>query len=412
MGDRFRSELRILSVDDEEFLQNLSVRVLKNLGYENVTSTGNGVMALAEIREAKAPYDVVITDLNMPEMDGVELLRHLAVIQYSGGIILLSGEDERILETALELANAHRLNILGAVPKPLKPEVIKGLLERLKPARPKVPYQPQEPITEAELLKGLENDELQLVYQPKVDVRKNKITGVEALARWHHAERGILGPGAFIPVAEQSGLIDGLTYAVYKKAIRQAGTWHAKGLNLTISINISINTFTLPNFTEFLLTTAQQESVDPAMVILEVTESQAMSNILGCLEKMMHLRMKKFGLSIDDFGTGQSSMEQLKRIPFTELKIDRAFVHGAAAKPSARAMLETSVDLGKRLKMDIVAEGAETREDWDLVAQTGCDYVQGYYVAKPMPNHELLQFVDTWKLPPAVKSKYAADIDT
>lgn len=400
MDERIRSELRILSVDDEEFLQNLSVRVLKNLGYENVTSAGNGVLALAEIRESTAPYDVVITDLNMPEMDGVELLRHLAVNQYTGGIILLSGEDERILETALELASAHRLNILGAVPKPLNPGVIKGLLEALKPARPKVPYQPLEPITEAELRRGMETDELQLVYQPKVDVRKSKITGVEALARWRHAERGTLGPGAFIPVAEQSGLIDGLTYAVYKKAMRQVGAWSREGIDLNISVNVSINTFTLPDFPEFLLATAQKEGVDPARVILEVTESQVMSNVLGCLEKMMHLRMKRFGLSIDDFGTGHSSLQQLKRIPFTELKIDRAFVNEAAAKPSARAILETSVDLGKRLKMDIVAEGAETREDWDLVAQTGCDHVQGYYVAKPMPNHELLQFIDTWKLPP------------
>ncbi|MBF8269829.1 MAG: histidine kinase [Gammaproteobacteria bacterium] len=132
------------------------------------------------------------------------------------------------------------------------------------------------------------------------------------------------------------------------------------------------------------------------MVILEVTESQEMSNILGCVEKMMHLRMKRFGLSLDDFGTGHSSMEQLKRIPFTELKIDRAFVHGAVTKSSAKAILESSVDLGKRLKMDIVAEGAETKEECDLVKQLGCDYVQGFYYAKPMPGNELIKCIDDW----------------
>ena len=391
--------LRILVVDDEEFVLNLSVKVLHKLGYDAVSTASNGHEAIEKILTTDPVFDIVICDLNMPEMDGVELLRHISQKDFSGGIILLSGEDERMLETAHDLAKARNLNVMGAIQKPLKPDAVKGLLKAFKPREKRKSWAPQESITEAELKAGIDGDELQLVFQPKVSISTGEITGVETLARWVHARRGILGPGTFIPLAERCGLINDFTCSIYRKAMHQAGEWLAKGITLKISINVSVNTFTLPEFDLFLVKTAQQEGVELSNVILEVTESQVMNNAMDCLEILMRLRMKKFGLSIDDFGTGHSSMQQLKRIPFSELKIDRAFVYGAANNKSARAILESSVLLAKNLNMAIVAEGAETREDWDLVEAVGCDYVQGYYCAKPMPDDELMTFMEKWKGP-------------
>jgi len=399
MKDINLSELNVLVIDNETFVLNLAVQLLKHIGCEDVTTAESGKQAVEEMEQAQKTFDIIICDLNMPEMDGIEFMRHASEKNFTGGIILLSGEDERMLETARDFAKAYKLNVLGTVPKPLKSDVLKSLLGNYKPAQARKAFTPQKPITEDELRAGLDGAELELVYQPKVWVADGTITGVETLARWNHAERGILGPGAFIPLAEKIGLIDDLTYAIYRKAMTQAGEWHANAIELKISVNISVNTFTLKGFSDFLVKTAGAEGVDLSNVILEVTESQAMADALGCLEILMQLRMKKFGLSIDDFGTGQSSMEQLRRIPFTELKIDRAFVYGAVNDSGARAILESSLDIAKRLKMESVAEGAETREDWDLVEELGCDYVQGFYCARPMPNNELLQFLNNWSGP-------------
>lgn len=393
------SQLKLMVVDDEEFVLNLSVRILNKLGCEDITTANNGNAAIENLVASTDGYDVIICDLNMPEMNGVELLRHISEKDYRGGIVLLSGEDERMLETAKDLAKARNLNVLGAIPKPLKPDAIKNILESFKSAGEKKAWTPQASITEDELKAGMDGEELQLVYQPKVNIKTGEISGVETLARWNHQERGILGPGAFIPLSEKCGLIDDLTFSIFKKAMSQVGEWLANGIDLKTSVNFSVNTFTLPEFPEFLIQTAQDEGVDPAKVVLELTETQVMENAIDCLEILMSLRMKKFGLSVDDFGTGHSSMEQLKRIPFTELKIDRAFVYGAVNNTSARAILESSVLLAKNLKMETVAEGAENREDWDLVEQLGCDYVQGFYCARPMPNKELMNFIESWSGP-------------
>lgn len=396
MTDSELTKLKILIVDDEEFVLNLSVRMLGRIGCQDVATAGDGHAALAKITSAARPYDIVITDLNMPDMDGVELLRHVAGLQFTGGIILLSGEDERILETALDLAQSHSLNVLGAMPKPPRPEALKELLGNFRSAPAKRRLGAQASLTVEELRAGLANGALLLAYQPKVHVQSGKITGVEALARWRHPERGVLGPAAFIPVAEDNGLIDALTRVVYEQAVRQARAWQTGGLNLHVSINVSVNSFLQSAFSDFLIETARHAGVESAMLTLEVTESQVMSNAMDCLEQMMHLRLKRFGLSIDDFGTGHSSLAQLKRVPFTELKVDRAFVYGAKHNASTRAILESSVDLGKKLKMTIVAEGVETRDDWDVVEGLSCDYVQGYFVAKPLPENELKQFVMNW----------------
>lgn len=399
MREKNLSKLRILVVDDEVFVLNLSVRILKNLGCKNVITANSGKQALEKLNQAQNNFDVIICDLNMPEIDGVEFMRHISEKNFTGGIILFSGEDERMLEVVRDLAKSHKLNVFGAIQKPLKPDVLKLLLDNYKPAQTKKKFTSQKPITEEELRAGLDGDELQLVFQPKVKIADGTIMGVETLARWNHADRGILGPDAFIPLAEKVGLINDLTYAIYKKAMIQAGEWHANAIDIKTSVNVSINNFTLEGFSDFLVTTANEQGVDLSKVTLEVTETQVMADVQGCLEILIQLRMKKFGLSMDDFGTGQSSMEQLKRIPFTELKIDRAFVHGALYDSGARAILESSLHLAKRLKIETVAEGVETREDWDLVGSLECDYVQGFYCAKPMSNEKLIEFIETWAGP-------------
>jgi EAL domain-containing protein (putative c-di-GMP-specific phosphodiesterase class I) len=394
------TQLSYLVVDDEDFVLNLSVRILGKLGCEKVETANNGNVALEKIDSAAEPFDIAICDLNMPEMDGVEFMRHAAGKDFSGGVIFLSGEDERMLDTARDLAEAHNLNIIGAMPKPLKPDALKALLEQYKPKEEKRSYAAQESITEEELRAGINDGTgLLLVYQPKVNIKTGEITGVETLARWQHPERGMLGPGAFIPLSEESGLIDELTYAIYRGAVSQVGEWLSMGIQLRTSINVAVNTFTKDGFVDFVTEVALEQGVDPSNLVLEVTESQVMEDAVNCLEIMMRLRMKKFGLSIDDFGTGHSSMAQLKQIPFTELKVDRAFVYGAVHDSSARAILESSVSLAKNMKMEIVAEGAENREDWDLVESLECDYVQGFYCAKPMSNDQLMEFMEKWTGP-------------
>lgn len=396
--------LKILVVDDESFVLNLTVRVLNKLGYDNVETANNGNVALGKLISAETEFDLIICDLNMPEMDGVAFMRHAADGDFKGGMILLSGEDERMLQTAYQLASAQNLHVLGAIPKPLKPDLLEELLGKYEPktAAEKRRFVPQAEISEEELQHAIDNpesDELLLVYQPKVHILSGEITGVETLARWKHSERGVLGPGAFIPLAERTDKIDALTNQIYRKAVQQTSDWMLDGIVLRTSVNFSINSFSDPGFSDFIISTTEEVGVNPAQLILEVTETQVMKNAVDCLEIMMRMRLKKFGLSIDDFGTGNSSMTQLKSIPFTELKIDREFVYGAANNAGARAILEASVALAKNLQMEIVCEGAETREDWDLVEQLGCHYVQGFYCARPMPNEELLEFMAAWNGP-------------
>jgi len=393
------SELGILILDDEPFVLSLCVKILKNIGCENITTANSVEQALAKLNHLQKTINIIIFDLNMPDKDGLVFMRHLAENDFMGGIVLLSGLEKRILEVAGDLAKGHDLDILGIIQKPIKLDDIKLLIENYQPKQINKKNVAQKTITEKELCTGIKNDDLQLVFQPKIRVADKKIIGTEALARWNHAERGMLGPDAFIPLAEKSGLIHSLTCAIYEKAMRQTGEWHAQGINLKVSVNISINSFVEKDFSDFLLHTTAEQGVDPSNVVLEITESQIMQNILECLEILMKLRMRKFNLSIDDFGTGHSSMAQLKRIPFNELKIDRGFVSDAAYNTSGCAILESSVELAKKLNMETVVEGVETRKEWELVELLGCDYVQGYYCAKPMPNDKLITFMNTWKGP-------------
>ncbi|RKZ36433.1 MAG: hypothetical protein DRQ37_04145, partial [Gammaproteobacteria bacterium] len=390
------SHLRVLVVDDEPFILNLTKRVLNNLGIADVETAENGKVALDTLAE-NAAFDVILCDLNMPEMDGIEFLRHLGERNTHASLVLVSGEDQRVLSTAEALARSHGLDVLGTIQKPIKPDPLVELLGGYEGHQTRGSFRPFEPLTEEELLEGLEGDAVVPVFQPKVSTTTRRVVGVETLARWRHPDRGILGPGAFIALAEECGQIDKLTDIIFHQAVTQGGEWRASGLDLKMAVNFSVDSLNRLDLPEYVVAETEGQGMDPSQVIIEVTESRLMKDFKAPMEILARLRLKGIGLSIDDFGTGYSSMEQLKRIPFTEIKVDRAFVFGACEDPAARAILESSISLGKKLDMSIVAEGAETQEEWDLVAELGVDLVQGYFVAKPMPGEEIAPWVEKWE---------------
>ena len=311
-----------------------------------------------------------------------------------------SVEDERILEIAKDLAIARNLDVIGCVSKPFKRKSLEPLISGYSPDASNTPTtsssQSLDEITEEELRAGINGDELLVAFQAKTSIATDKVIGVEALARWDHSERGLLSPQTFISLAERCQLIDELTCSIYRKTLSQMRDWLEKDIALKVAINISVNSFTSDGFADFLINTAEEYNVNPEMIIFEVTESQLMDNMLDCLETLLQLRMKNFGLSIDDFCTGHSTMSQLKNVPFTELKIDQSFVGSACDDSTARSIFESSVFLAKKLNMSTVAEGVETREERALVEELGCDQMQGYYIAKPMLADKFEEYIQTW----------------
>jgi EAL domain-containing protein (putative c-di-GMP-specific phosphodiesterase class I)/CheY-like chemotaxis protein len=392
-----KSAIKILVLDDEPFMLKLLSHMLANLGFTKVTACDSGRDALAWIDRPLSPPDLILLDLNMPEMDGIEFVRHLVERRYTGSLILISGEDERMLQTAVKLVRAHKIATLGHLRKPANPEDLSALLAKWTPYSPREPRGAKKAYGAGEVRAAIINGELVNYYQPKVDVASGKVAGVETLVRWRHPQDGIVFPDQFIGVAEEYGLIDDLTRAVIGEAFAQAKTWQDDGLQLHIAINISMDNLATLEFADYVTAAAAAAGIMPDGIVLEVTESQLMKDLSAPLEILTRLRLKRFSLSIDDFGTGHSSLTQLRDIPFNELKVDRGFVHGAAGNGTLNAIYGASLSLAKHLGMQTVAEGVEDRADWDFLRSTGCNLAQGYFIAKPMPADEIPDWITAWE---------------
>ena len=389
--------LRVLLVDDDEFVLDFVEDMLHGLGVKSVSRSLDGNAALAAVDGAIRPLQLLICDLNMPGMDGIEFLRHLADRGFEGGVILSSGSDKRVIKTVESLVQAHKLRFLGTLQKPVEEAALLTALINFTGLEPKANYGPIQELSPEEIRAGLDAGQMETFFQPKVTVADRRVVGAECLVRWRHPERGLIQPAAFISVAEEHGLIDDLTMAVFHKAMGHLKEWTRLGHDLKVSVNVSMDNLDRLDLPEVFADIVRQAGVETGRVILEMTESRLMSNIVTSLEIITRLRLKGFNLSIDDFGTGYSSMEKLKQLPFTELKVDRSFVCGATRDSVSRAILESSVQMGHALGMSVVAEGAETQEDWDQLVAVGCDEVQGYFVARPMPAEDFIAWKTRWE---------------
>jgi EAL domain-containing protein (putative c-di-GMP-specific phosphodiesterase class I)/FixJ family two-component response regulator len=392
-----RSTLRILVLDDESFMLKLLSRILSNLGFSSVILCDSGRAALEQLADTNAGPNLILLDLNMPEMDGIEFVRHLVERNYTGSLILISGEDERMLQTAEKLVQAHKIQILGHLHKPVKPEALSALLEKWTAPSINNPGAAKKVYSADELRAALDNGQLVNYYQPKVAVATGEVVGVETLVRWHHPVDGIVFPDQFIGVAETFGLIDDLTQVVFTAAVTQAKAWQEAQLTLRVAINVSMDNLASLSFLNFVAELTTKVGVAPQDLVLEVTESRLMLDTRAPLEILTRLRLKRFRLSIDDFGTGHSSLAQLRDIPFDELKIDQGFVHRAWSDETLRAMYDASLALARQLGMEVVAEGVEDRNDWDLLLRTGCDLAQGDFISRPMLAADLPTWIGSWR---------------
>ena len=386
------ADLRFVVVEDQGFQRWLAANLLRELGAEFVMSAEDGASALELLTAPDPPIDVIVCDLNMPGMDGMELIRHLGQLNHPASLIVVSGLDKSILGMVEVMSREYGVNLLGAIEKPLTSRKLKGLIERHGgAARPEATARGAK-IAVEDIAAGLHAGQFETFYQPKVQMRGGIVKGAEALARWRHPSLGLLQPGVFMAAIEADELIDEFTARIASDAARACRRWRDAGLAVDVSVNLSLASLGDVGLAERLTAVVRGAGLDPKHMILEVTETSATRDVARKLENLSRLRMNGFGLSIDDFGTGYSSMERLSRVPFTELKIDQAFVKTAGARASSRAIVEASLQIAHRLGIPAVAEGVEGHAEWELMLAMGCDIAQGYYVSRPMAEPDFLQW--------------------
>lgn len=393
-------DVSVMVVEDDSFQRRMLVRMLADMGVKKIDQAPEGHTALNILLDRIEPIDIVISDLDMPTMDGMELIRHLGEQKSAESVIVTSGLDLNLINSVETMARAYGINLLGGIEKPVTLPKLGRLFKRylLDGASKEVGV--AEPIFSLdEIREGIDSLEFYPYYQPKVEIATGRVVGAEALVRWIHPKYGIIAPANFIPQIEEADLVDALTWNILAGAATHCRRLRENGFDMTIAVNLSLKSLTNTGIAERVMEILRGAGVEPCHIILEVTETAAISNVGHVLENLARLRMKGLGLAIDDYGTGYSSMQQLSRIPFTELKIDRSFIADAARQERLKVMVSASLDMTRKLGLKSVAEGVENRTDWELLVRLKCDIAQGYFIAKPMPYETLCEWVPQW-VPP------------
>jgi EAL domain-containing protein (putative c-di-GMP-specific phosphodiesterase class I) len=379
---------RLLVLDDDPDMCALVVSAATSAGYQAISSTNFGGFTASLTPETS----VVVLDLMMPEVDGIQVLRYLSSQHYASDIVLISGYDKKVLKVAGQLAEALGLSIRASVQKPVNLKSLREILTKRRDTKQASPTGLPGSDSSADpesLRRAIADDQLLVHYQPQYYVKTRKLAGMEALVRWQHPAMGILPAAAFIEAFETSGLIEELTWLVIRKVLADKKVWGSRNGNIAVSLNISTRSLRDLSLPEKLLSVIADHGGQPSDFILEITESGLIKELHTALDVLARMRLKGFGLSIDDFGTGYATMQQLQRVPARELKLDMSFTQSMLHDESANIIVKKTLELAHDLDMHVVAEGVETKEQLRALAKYGCEVAQGHWLGAPGPIEAL-----------------------
>jgi len=392
------AQLHFLVAEGDQGQRHALADILVHLGVGRITQAPDGYTAMRHFSGGiTPPVDVAIIDLALPGMDALELVRRLGEAKCRAGIIIVGAQTNAVLFSVETMADAYGVNVLGAIGKPVIGSRLEALIGNyLQPAEVHN-HDQSRALTFAEVGQGLQAKEFDPFFQPKIELETGQVKGLEMFARWRHPLYGVLGPGAFMPALEENRRVDFLDWTMIEKSVAACRTLHDQGIPISVSINVDQGTLAHPQFMEQIAACLERHRILADYITFEMTESAVLSTDPHFLERLLRLRMKGFGLAIDDYGTARSNLQLLARIPFSELKIDRSFVDGACKKQAIGMVLRSCLSLARSLDRRSTAVGVETKQDWDFLQGLGCTYAQGYYIAKPMPVEDFPAWLADWQ---------------
>jgi EAL domain-containing protein (putative c-di-GMP-specific phosphodiesterase class I) len=380
------SNPRLLIVDDEQDICELIADVAETRGFDS-KMVSDPTQVEDALREFK-PHALML-DLMMPGTDGVELLRNLGDAIKGVAVVLMSGHDSRVLNSAKRLGAAHGINVVMTQEKPLTVEGIRATLDKLKELKQQKAAA-EETATAATATKSTD-DGIVVFYQPIVDIETGRVKGCEALVRMMKGGT-ILTPDRFLPGLDENGMRE-LTNDVMKKAVAETAELQKQGFPISVSVNMTVSTLIDLGVPDQLEGLCKEHSLAPEKINIEVTEGEAMREVKKVMDVLTRLRLRGFGLAIDDFGTGYSSLRELQRLPFGVMKMDKSFVLDMAESRDSQVITHAIIDLGHALSLKVVGEGVESVRVWNLLKERQCDYAQGYFIAKPLAFSKLIEWL-------------------
>lgn len=385
--------INAMVVDDSLAILDFVSAMLKDYGIENVVKSHLPVRAITQINELK--INLLFLDLNMPELDGIEFLKRLVDIQYSGKLVIMSGVAPRIVMSVEDLIKNYKLDWLGTMLKPLDHDEFKRVMERLGNVKANKKAVPNLHIYE--IIRAIDANDLVVLYQPQVDLHTHRIYGVEALVRINHPRLGLVSPDQFLSKIEESELMLEITRRVIEIAIKNWVKWRKYGYEFKLSINASPTVLQQHNFTDYFFDILNHYVVPANMITIEVTETTLANDFCQELATLGRLSMRGIDLAIDDFGQEHASIERLQSLPLNILKLDKSVFLEEKHTHTQMAIIQSSVAMAKQLQLKVIAEGIEKANHWRLAADLGCDVAQGYYLSRPIAAKDIVPWIQSWQ---------------
>ena len=394
------NDLSVLVVEDHDFQRRTAMMLLRNLGIGTVAESADGVQALA-LLQASAPPDVILCDIDMPGMDGVEFIHHVAEHELAGAVIIASALDAKVIDAVRAVSEGCGLQVLGAIEKPLTARRLGELLATYRRRWRRSASSPQSTegavsITALDVRTAIDDGRIRIHLQPVVDVSNGRICAAEGHPRWNEPGTGWVPPALFVPVLQRERLLGELFERALATACASLREFAALGLDLGITVEIAPDGVHDAELAVKAAEVVRADGVDPAAISVALDERALRTAPAASLDLLTRLRVKGFGVALCNFGSGRLGSELLEALPITEVYLATFLVSDASAEPQRVRALEDAVLTGRRLDVAIVGDGCESEDDLRLLLELGCDRVAGGYIADAMPGGELPDWVASW----------------